>query len=300
MIPFVRELDVAYGRLDRVSPLIRRVIAANPGPFTFTGTGTYIVGRADAGAGVAVIDPGPPDDAHFTALLEAVKDQTVTHVLVTHTHRDHSPLARPLARAVGAPVLAARPPAQVVHASGVLDEEDDEAFAPDMILTGGEVFDGDGWTIEAMATPGHASNHMAFVLREENALFSGDHVMGWSTTVVGPPDGDMADYMASLEAVIARDFSTIWPTHGAPITEPGPFLDAYRAHRLEREAQILAELTAGPRRIPDMVPTLYAAVDQRLWPAAGLSVWAHLIALERAGRVGADPRPGVDALWTLR
>lgn len=297
MIPFVRELDVAYGRTDAVSPLIRRVIAANPGPFTFTGTGTYIVGRAEPGAGVAVIDPGPPDEAHLGALLAAVNGQTVSHVLVTHTHRDHSPLARPFARAVGAPVLAARPPARVVHASGGLDEDEDEAFAPDVILTGGEVVSGDGWTLEAMATPGHASNHMAFVLREENALFSGDHVMGWSTTVVAPPDGDMTAYMASLDAVIARGFSTIWPTHGAPITEPGPFLAAYRAHRLEREKQILGRLAAGDRRIADMVPTLYAGVDERLWPAAALSVWAHLIALARQGRVVAEPEATLQAVY---
>jgi glyoxylase-like metal-dependent hydrolase (beta-lactamase superfamily II) len=299
MIPFVRELDVAHGRVDSVSPLIRRVVAANPGPFTFTGTGTYIVGRPEPGAGVAVVDPGPPDEAHLAALLAAVEGQTVSHVLVTHTHRDHSPLARPFARAMGAPVLAARPPARVVHASGALDEPDDEAFAPDVVLTGGEVLAGDGWTIEAMATPGHASNHMAFALREENALFSGDHVMGWSTTVVAPPDGDMAAYMASLDAVIARGFSTIWPTHGAPITEPAPFLAAYRAHRLEREAQILSQLASAPRRIIDMVPILYAAVDPRLWPAAGLSVWAHLIALERVGRVEARPGPEIDAVWSL-
>lgn len=297
MIPFVREMDVAHGRVDAVSPLIRRVVAANPGPFTFTGTGTYIVGRAQAGAGVAVIDPGPPDEAHLAALLAAVEGQAVSHVLVTHTHRDHSPLARPFAEAVGAPVLAARPPARVVHASGALDEDEDDAFAPEVILGGGEVLDGDGWTLEAMATPGHASNHMAFVLREENALFSGDHVMGWSTTVVAPPDGDMTAYMASLEAVIARGFSTIWPTHGAPITEPEPFLAAYRAHRLEREAQILAQLAAGPRRITDMVPVLYAGVDERLWPAAVLSVWAHLIALVRQGRVVAEPEATPQAIY---
>jgi glyoxylase-like metal-dependent hydrolase (beta-lactamase superfamily II) len=299
MIPFVRELDVAPGRIDQVSPLIRRVIAANPGPFTFTGTGTYIVGRPGGGAGVAVIDPGPPDETHLAALLTAVEGQTVSHVLVTHTHRDHSPLARPFAQAVGAPVLAAPPPARVVHASGGLDEDEDEAFAPDVILRGGELLEGDGWMIEAMATPGHASNHMAFVLPDENALFSGDHVMGWSTTVVAPPDGDMAAYMASLEAVIARRFSTLWPTHGAPVTEPGPFLAAYRAHRLQREAQILARLADGPGRIMEMVPTLYAAVDPRLWPAAGLSVWAHLIALERTGQVEARPTPALDAVWSL-
>ena len=298
MIPFVPMPLFEYGRADTVSPLIRRVIADNPGPFTYTGTGTYVVGRGEAGAGVAVIDPGPLDAAHLAALLAAVEGQTVSHVLVTHTHRDHAPLARPFAQAVGAPVLAARPPARTVHASATPDEDDVETFAPDIVLTGGERLVGDGWTIEALATPGHASNHMAFVLEDENALFSGDHVMGWSTTVVAPPDGDMAAYMASLDAVMARGFSTIWPTHGAPITQPGPVLDAYRAHRLGREAQVLARLAAGDRRIADMVPVLYAAVDARLWPAASLSVWAHLIALEQAGRVRAAPGPMIDAAWS--
>jgi len=297
MIPFVAPPAFEYGRPDAVSPLIRRVIANNPGPFTFTGTGTYIIGRHEAGASVAVIDPGPLDEAHLAALLATVAGQTVSHVLVTHTHRDHAPLARPFAEAVGAPVLAARPPSRPTHASAAPDDDDDESFSSDVVLTGGERFRGDGWTIEAMATPGHASNHMAFVLEEENALFSGDHVMGWSTTVVAPPDGDMADYMDSLDAVIARGFSTIWPTHGAPITEPEPFLAAYRTHRLDREAQVLARLAAGERRIVDMVPALYAAVDSRLWPAASLSVWAHLIALERAGRVTASPGPARDADW---
>ena len=299
MIPFVSAPAFDYGRVDRVSPLIRRVIADNPGPFTFTGTGTYIVGRSEPGAGVAVIDPGPPDADHLAALLGAVEGQTVSHVLVTHTHRDHAPLARPFAEAVGAPVLAARPPVHTIHASGGLDEDDDDSFAPDVILKGGEMLAGDGWTMEALSTPGHASNHMAFVLRDENALFSGDHVMGWSTTVVAPPDGDMAAYMASLEAVIERRFTTIWPTHGAPVTDPGPFLEAYRAHRLGREAQVLARLAAGDRKIADMVPVLYASVDPRLWPAASLSVWAHLIALEQAGRVRARPGPAIDADWTL-
>jgi glyoxylase-like metal-dependent hydrolase (beta-lactamase superfamily II) len=299
MIPFVAMPTFEYGRVDTVSPLIRRVVANNPGPFTYTGTGTYIVGRSAPGAGVAVIDPGPLDEAHLAALLAAVEGQTVSHVLVTHTHRDHAPLARPFAEAVGAPILAAAPPMRTIHASATPDEDDDESFSPDIVLNGGERLAGDGWTIEAMATPGHASNHMAFVLAEENALFSGDHVMGWSTTVVAPPDGDMTAYMASLEAVIGRGFTTLWPTHGAPITEPGPFLEAYRTHRLGREAQVLARLAAGDRRISDMVPVLYAAVDARLWPAASLSVWAQLIALERAGRIMAMPGPTIDAVWTL-
>ena len=297
MIPFVREFDFQYGRVDRVSPLIRRVIADNPGPFTFTGTGTYIVGHDTPGAGVAVIDPGPLDDAHLKALLAAVEGQRVSHVLVTHTHRDHAPLARPFAEATGATVLAAQPPLRSVHASAPLDEDEDETFLPDVVLTGGERLEGDGWTLEAVATPGHASNHMAFALPDENALFSGDHVMGWSTSVVAPPDGDMTAYMASLDAVIARDFSTLWPTHGAPVTEVAPFLSAYRAHRLGREAQVMARLAAGDRTIAVMVPTLYAAVDRRLWPAASLSVWAHLIALVEAGRVVAEPEPSLQAIY---
>ena len=300
MIPYVRQFDFTYGHRDQVSPLIQRVIADNPGPFTFTGTGTYIVGRDMPGASVAVIDPGPEDEAHLHALLRAVKGRMVSHVLVTHTHRDHAPLARPFAEAVGgAPILAALPPARTTHVSAALDEDDDADFAPDVSLTGGEMIEGDGWTIEAMATPGHASNHMAFVLRDENALFSGDHVMGWSTTVVAPPDGDMAAYMDSLERVLARGFSTIWPTHGPAITQVAPFLKAYRDHRLEREAQILARLAAGDATIADMVPVLYAAVDQRLWPAASLSVLSHLIKLVKEERVSADPEPTMAARYRL-
>lgn len=301
MIPYVRQFDFAYGRRDQVSPLIQRLIADNPGPFTFTGTGTYIIGRDRPGAGVAVIDPGPLDDAHLDALLRAVAGRTVSHVLVTHTHRDHAPLARPFAEAVGgAPILAMQPPARTMHASdSSLDEDEDEDFRPDIVLTGAERTEGDGWTLEAMATPGHASNHMAFILRDENALFSGDHIMGWSTTVVAPPDGDMTAYMQSLDAVLARGFSTIWPTHGPAITQVARFLKAYRAHRLEREGQIMARLAAGDRTIAQMVPILYAAVDERLWPAASLSVLAHLIKLEKEGRARAEPQAKLGADWRL-
>jgi glyoxylase-like metal-dependent hydrolase (beta-lactamase superfamily II) len=296
LIPFVREFDFAYGRLDQPTPLIGRVVAENPGPFTFTGTGTYIVGRDAPGAAVAVIDPGPADERHLAALLAAVAGRRVSHVLVTHTHRDHAPLARPFAEATGAAVLAAQPPARTVHASGQ-DEGDDDAFAPDVILGGGEWIEGDGWALEVLATPGHASNHLAFALEEENALFCGDHVMGWSTTVVAPPDGDMSDYMDSLDAVIARGFSALWPTHGPPVTEPAPFLAAYREHRLERERQVTARLAAGDRMAAEMTPVLYAAVDQRLWPAAALSVRAHLDKLVRDGRAVRDGPPGPDARY---
>jgi len=295
MIPFVKDFDPEYGVCRRVSPRIRRVVANNPGPFTFTGTGTYIVGNGT----VAVIDPGPDDGAHLEALLAAVEGETVSHVLVTHTHRDHAPLARPFAEAVGALVLAARPPARETHASGGLDEAEDRDFRPDVILTDGDRIAGPDWTLETLATPGHASNHLAFALIEENALFSGDHVMGWATSVVAPPDGDMGAYMASLERVAARGFETLWPTHGAPVTDVAPFLTAYKAHRLEREAQILARLEAGDRTIGEMVPVLYAAVDARLWPAASLSVLAHLIDLVRRGVVEANPMPQQSATYQI-
>ena len=295
MIPFVKDFDPEYGVCRRVSPRIRRVVANNPGAFTFTGTGTYIVGNGT----VAVIDPGPDDGAHLEALLAAVAGETVSHVLVTHTHRDHAPLARPFADAVGALVLAARPPARETHASGGLDEAEDQTFRPDVILNDGDRLAGPDWTLETLATPGHASNHLAFALIEENALFSGDHVMGWATSVVAPPDGDMGAYMDSLERVTARGFDTLWPTHGAPVTDVAPFLTAYKAHRLEREAQILARLEAGDRTISAMVPGLYAAVDERLWPAASLSVLAHLIDLVRRGIVRSEADPALDGRYSL-
>jgi glyoxylase-like metal-dependent hydrolase (beta-lactamase superfamily II) len=297
MIPFVRQNIVQYGMRETLAPLIQRVIANNPGPFTYTGTGTFIVGHDRPGAGVAVIDPGPADEAHLAALLGAVAGRTVSHVLVTHTHRDHAPLARPFAQATGAQIWAAAPPAAEIHVSGSLDEADDVAFAPDHVVTGGERLSGDGWTLEVVATPGHASNHLAFALLEENALFCGDHLMGWSTTVVAPPDGDMAGYMRSLDTVIARRFDTLWPTHGPPITEVAPFLTAYREHRLERERGVLQRLGAGDRTIPAIVEALYAQVDPRLWPPAGLSVQAHLIKLVAEGRAVADPAPTIDARY---
>lgn len=301
MIPFVRDFAFDYGRPDAASPLIRRVIARNPGPFTFTGTGTYIVGPHTPGAEVAVIDPGPAEAAapgHLRAILGAVDGQRVTHILVTHSHLDHSPLSRPLQAETGAPILGRS--AGAPHRSlAAPDEGDEPAFRPDIELADGQAIAGPGWTLEVLATPGHASNHLAFALREENALFSGDHVMGWSTTVISPPDGDMGDYLASLDRVIAGGFTALWPAHGPPVTDPVQFLDAYRAHRLEREAQVLAALAEGPARIADLVPKLYAGVDPRLWPAAAQSVWAHLIHLVRTARAQADGEPTLNAAYRL-
>lgn len=278
-IPFARDFTPLYGQVERLSPLIRRVLARNPGPFTFAGTGTFLVGDADS---VAVIDPGPADDAHLSALLRAVEGQTVSHVLVTHGHADHLPLARPFAGAVRAPVLA------------------DAALSPDEALKDGDRIAGDGWTLDVMATPGHAPEHLAFALLEENALFSGDHVMGWSTSVVSPPEGDMDAYIDSLDRVMAAGFDTLWPTHGGPVTEPGPFVAALKAHRLGRDAQVRDALARGPSSARSMVPALYAGVDARLWPAAAQSLLAHLIRLDRRGEVGTDDSPSPDAVYRLR
>lgn len=301
MIPFVRDFAFEYGRADALSPLIRRVIARNPGPFTFTGTGTYIVGPRTLGAKVAVIDPGPAEAAapgHLQAILDAVAGQRVTHILVTHSHLDHSPLAAPLKAETGAPILGRSAGS---HASSTApDEPDQAAFRPDVELADGERLSGPGWTLETVATPGHASNHLCFALPEETALFSGDHVMGWSTTVVSPPDGDMGDYLRSLDRLIGGGYETLWPAHGPPVIDPAPFLAAYRAHRSEREAQILEALREGPARIADLIPRLYAEVDPHLWPAAGQSVWAHLIHLIRSYRVETQGAAEFEGVYRLR
>ncbi len=283
MIPYVREIDVEYGRCDQVSPLIRRVIANNPGPFTYTGTGTYIVGRGE----VAVIDPGPEDAAHLEALLTALDDERVSAILVTHDHADHSPLARPLKAHTGAPILGC---ARVAthHEGPLVEAEADLAFRPDHDLCAGGRAQGPGWALEAIPTPGHTSNHLCFALAQENALFSGDHVMGWSTTVIVPPDGDLTDYLASLETIRVRGFHTLWPTHGPPIRDVAPFLAAYTAHRHARIDQILTALAAGPATIRQLVPKLYADTDPRLHPAAALSMQAAMIHLARMGEVATD------------
>lgn len=285
MIPYVREIDFEYGRCDQVSPLIRRVIANNPSAFTYVGTGTYIVGRGE----VAVIDPGPDDPAHLAAILAAVAGERVAQILITHHHSDHSPLARPLQAATGAPIVGCAAPVSEEDDGGVkMEAGHDLGFRPDIdVCAGGEIA-GPGWTFEAIPTPGHTSNHICYALKEENCLFSGDHIMGWSTTVIAPPDGDMTAYLASLDLIRARGFDTLWPTHGPPIREVGPFIDAYRAHRQERIDQILDALKAGPARIADLVPRLYADVDQRLWPAASRSMLAAMVHLEREGRIAQD------------
>ena len=291
MIAYVREMAFAYGRLDQVSPLIGRVVAENPSPFTFHGTGTYLVGTSS----LAVIDPGPLLDSHLKALTQAIDGRRVTHIFTTHTHADHSPLAHPLGELTGAVIIGRAAPA----VEGGSAEAQETAFRPDVEVDDGEVVQGEGWTLKALATPGHAANHVGYALLQENAFFCGDHVMGWSTTVVSPPDGDMSDYYRSLDRVQARGFSTLWPTHGPPIVDVNRFLDGYRDHRLKREEQILRELGRGPRTVADMVPRLYVGVDPRLHAAAGRSVWAHLIHMARTGRVASDGAATLQATYRL-
>ena len=282
-IPFVREIEFEYGKVEQVSPLIRRVIANNPGPFTYVGTGVYIVGQGE----VAVIDPGPNDPAHIEAILSAVGDRSVTAIMCTHTHRDHSPAAAPLAEATGAPIIGCAP--LVLKSDHPrADEAFDETYEPTRVLDDGERMRGTGWTLTAVATPGHTSNHLCFALEESGALFTGDHVMGWSTSVVIPPDGDMGDYMASLEKLMAREDVVYHAAHGAAITKPRQLVRGMIGHRRQRENQIRRLLGETARPVADFIPQMYKGLDERLIPAAELSVTAHLIDLERRGMAAQD------------
>lgn len=291
-IPFVKDLDFAYGKAAGLSPLVRRVIARNPSAFTFHGTGTYIVGKP--GGRVAVIDPGPDDEAHIGALLDVIGADSVSHILITHTHRDHSPGAAMLKKATGAPTYAYGPH-PVPEGGLAVEEGGDHEFRPDHLLEDGTRLQGDGWTITALHTPGHISNHLCFALEEEQALFSGDHVMGWSTTVISPPDGNMTDYYNSLRRLLPREDRRYYPTHGAPIDEqttgrgPQRFVEALLSHRMGREMQILDCLSReGAMTIPQMVERMYAEVPKYLHAAAARSVLAHLIHMAAEGRVKAE------------
>ena len=282
-IPYNRELEFEYGKVDELGLRIRRVIANNPSAFTFHGTGTYILGHGQ----VAIVDPGPDLAEHVDALLDAIRGETVSHILVTHTHSDHSPAVKAVQAATGAPSYAYGPHGTRPE-DGASEDGADYNFAPDHVVGDGDVVTGKGWSVEAVHTPGHCSNHLCFALREESALLCGDHVMGWSTSIVSPPDGDMAAYMASLEKVGHHDAARYFPTHGAPIDDPKPYVLALLAHRHEREDQIMGELANGPATIAEMVPRMYADVDPKLYPPAARSVLAHLIHMVETGRVQED------------
>lgn len=281
-IPYLRHFDVPYGEVLKLSPLVSRLLAKNPSAFTFKGTGVYFIGDRD----VAVIDPGPLLPGHLDVLKAASESRNITHILITHTHTDHSPAAALLKEWTGAKTYGFGPHGSGKAEDGILVEEGgDMAFVPDIAVKDGDRISGNGFDFECVFTPGHTSNHMCYALLNEQALFTGDHVMGWSTTVVAPPDGDMADYMASLCKLLLRDDKIMYPTHGAPISDVKPFLNAYLEHRLEREQQIITAIGQGLFTIPEMVSSIYAQVDPRLHPAASRSVLAHLIQLKEQGRL---------------
>jgi len=297
-ITFDLEFSPAYGMPVPVADHVQRLTVNNPSPFTFHGTNTYIVG----GSSVAVIDPGPENDAHFSALMAALQGREVTHIFVSHTHRDHSPLARRLKKATGALTVAEGPhrAARPLHAGEInpFAESSDTGFVPDITVADGETIEGDGWALSAVHTPGHTANHAAFSLEGTGVLFSADHVMAWATTIVAPPDGSMADFMASIEKLLARQDRIFLPGHGGPVKEPASFLRGLRTHRRMRERAVLERIRAGDRLIPDMVKVIYASTDPRLHGAAALSVLAHLEDLVEKGLVATEGPPSLTgAYW---
>jgi glyoxylase-like metal-dependent hydrolase (beta-lactamase superfamily II) len=281
-VPFLTEFEPRYGERVRVADGIERVVAENPSKYTAWGTGTYLLGDDP----VAVVDPGPADDAHVDAVLRAIDGRTVTHLLVTHTHADHSPATRQIQERSGATTYGFGPHPDDADTEG--EEHGDRTFRPDVEVRHGDVLRGEGFEVECLHTPGHISNHVCYADRTRGALFSGDHVMGWSTTVISPPDGRMADYLASLRLLLGRPERVLYPTHGPPVEEPQAYVEALIEHRLERERQIIEQLRGGPRTIDELVAVLYADVREELHRPAARSVEAHLIALVESNRARTD------------
>jgi len=274
------------GLADQVEPLVLRVLAPNASPYTYTGTQTYVVGPQD-GPDCAVIDPGPNDPEHIDAIIAAIGTRKVSAIMCTHTHRDHSPAAAPLTKQTGAPIVGCAP--LVLNVDGPRsDEAFDTTYEPDRVMEDGEQMRGTGWTLTAVATPGHTSNHLCFALEESGALFTGDHVMGWSTSVVIPPDGDMGDYMASLDKLMAREDVRYHSAHGAAIEKPRQLVRGMMGHRRQRENQIMRLMAERARPVSEFIPDMYKGLDKRLIGAAEMSVTAHLIDLERRGMAALD------------
>ncbi len=298
-IEFDTAFEPAHGEAVEAAADVVRITVNNPGPFTFHGTNSYVVGRET----LAVIDPGPDDDDHLRALLKAIDGRPVSHIFVSHTHVDHSPLAARLKQATGATVLAEGPhrPARPLRIgeTNPLDASADTDFVPDRALADGELVSGDGWALRAVHTPGHTANHLAFALEGSGILFSADHVMAWATSIVAPPDGAMSDYMNSLDRLLERDDRMFLPGHGGPVTAPAAFMRGLKAHRKMRERAIVERLRTGDRTIPEMVAAIYRDTDPRLHGAAGLSVLAQLEDLVGRGVVKADGEPSIDGIFFL-
>ncbi|MDH6230140.1 glyoxylase-like metal-dependent hydrolase (beta-lactamase superfamily II) [Mesorhizobium soli] len=297
-IEFDTKFEPAYGESVPVAKGIARLTVNNPSAFTFHGTNSYIVGRDT----LAVIDPGPEDEAQFQALVKAIAGRPVSHIFVSHTHRDHSPLAARLAQETGAIVAAEGPhrPARPLRIGEInpLDASADMDFKPDLALKDGDVVEGDGWRISTVLTPGHAANHAAFGLEGTGILFSADHVMAWATSIVAPPDGAMSDYMDSLDRLLERDDRLFLPGHGGAVTKPRSFLRGLKAHRKMRERAILERVKTGDRTVREMVAAIYRDTDPRLHGAAGLSVLAHLEDLVGRGAVTTDGEVSIDGRFS--
>jgi glyoxylase-like metal-dependent hydrolase (beta-lactamase superfamily II) len=328
-ISFYSDFDPAYGEVAQLAPLVRRVVAKNPNPFTWKGTGVYLVGRGD----VAVIDPGPTLDEHLDAIQAALgPDEQINHIVVTHTHTDHTAGIAKLIARTGARTYGFGPhglvpehdPLESISFDEYFTPEEktkidkewadmpdelkregpDIGFRPDVTVAHGESIIGQGWSLEGVHTPGHTSNHLCYAMQDDGngqrVLFTGDHVMGWSTSVISPPDGDLFDYLNSLELLLGRDDDRYWPTHGTAITDPKPFVRSFIEHRRGREQQIISGLGEHSATIKDLVPTMYAAVDKRLWRAAANSVYSHLLSLYRDERARpTEGDPSLTATWQL-
>jgi len=298
-VTFNRDFPLRPGVVEEVRLGLRRILCGNPGPFTYTGTVSYIVGRGQ----VAIIDPGPDDEAHAAALLEAVRGETVSHILVTHTHCDHSPNAGRIRQATGAalcgegPHRASRPRYEAEKFSPELGVDRD--FIPELVLADGAIVEGPDWRLEAVATPGHTANHLVFAWPEQNCAFVGDHVMGWSTTIVAPPDGAMVDYLASLQKLVERPEKLYFSAHGPEIPDGPRFARALISHRKAREASILHRLGKGDADIATMVRAIYIGIDPRLSIAAGYSVLAHMEDLVARGLVATDGDPVISGVYRL-
>ncbi len=297
---FDLEFQPAYGTAVKVAENVQRLTVNNPSAFTFHGTNSYIVG----GHSVAVIDPGPEDEAHFQALMRALEGREVTHIFVSHTHRDHSPLAKRLKAATGAVTVAEGPhrAARPLHEGerNPFAESADSDFVPDLALGNNETVTGDGWALTALHTPGHTANHAAFALDRDGIVFSADHVMAWATTIVAPPDGAMSDYMASLDRLLERDDRLFLPGHGGPVNDPAAFMRGLRTHRRMREKAVLTRIKAGDRTIAEMVKMIYRSTDPRLHGAAALSVLAHIEDLIEKGLVETDGPPSLNGIYLPR